>query len=232
MDKYKLKKFALEHPVLLKLFRNTFGRLKTGLYWNIQKKALQKNGIKTIQKIVDELEKEGARIFIDFGTLLGITRDKKLIKYDKDIDFGIYFDDIFSSEDLDRVMKRLGLKKFRSFLYNNELAEVTYTSGVTHIDFFRHQEIGEESIVYAFYRNPDYEYPSKNCFTPLQMHHAHIPDLKRIKVGNLKVNIPVNTEEYLESAYTKDWRIPDPHWTYLRDPGLHEIKDAYGILQK
>jgi len=232
MDMYKLKKFAIRHPVLLKIFRSTFGKFKTVLYWNAQKKALQRTGINTIQKIVDALEAEGARVFIDFGTLLGITRDKKLIVYDKDIDFGIYFDEFFSAEDLHRVMTNLGLKKFRSFYYEGEPAEITYTNGITHIDFFRHQEVGDKSIVYVFYRNPEYEYPSNNCFTPLQMQHAHIPELNRVKVGNLEVSIPANTDEYLESTYTKEWRIPDPHWTYLKDPGLHEIKDSYGILHK
>lgn len=232
MDRTKLKKFALNHPALLKAYRASLGKLKTGLYWNIQKKTLQKNGISTIQKIFDELEKEGATVFIDFGTLLGIIRDQKLIEYDKDIDFGIYFDDRFSAEDLDRVMSRLGLKKYRYFSYYEEPTEITYTNGVTHIDFFRHREEAGDSIVYVFYRNPDYSYPSNVHYTPLQMHHAGIPGLKKIQVGELKVNIPVNELEYLESTYTKDWRIPDPNWTYLRDPGLVEIKDTYGLMHK
>lgn len=230
MDKTKLKKFALGHPILLKLYRATLGKLKTVLYWGLQKKFLQKNGINIIQNIFDELEKEGARVFIDFGTLLGIIRDQKLIEHDRDIDFGIYFDEQFSPEDLDRVMSKLGFKRYKYFSYNGETMEITYVNGVIHVDFFRHQEEAEGSINYSFYRNPNYNYPSNAHYTPFRVRHANIPGLKKMQMGGLTVNIPVNEFEYLESIYTKNWRIPDPHWTHLRTPGLVELKEEYGIM--
>ena len=65
MDKLILKKFALKHPVLLKTYRNTIGKLKTGVYFGVQRKVLQKNGFGIIQRITEKLEDCGAVWFVD-----------------------------------------------------------------------------------------------------------------------------------------------------------------------
>lgn len=232
MDKLKFKKFALKHPLLLKTYRNTIGKLKTGLYFGAQRKALQKNGFEIIQRITEQLEDCGAVCFVDFGTLLGIIRDKKLIEYDRDIDFGVYFNENFKPEDLDILMKEIGLKRYRSFYLKGKLEEVTYANGIIHIDFFRHTVSKNGAVTYAFYRNPNYDYPSTKHFTALEMNNAHIKEVKKIQIGGIVVSVPVNAEEYLESVYTKGWRIPDPNWSYLSNPGLREVKDNFGILHK
>ena len=63
------------------------------------------------------------------------------------------------------------------------------------------------------------------------MHRAHIPSIETIDVKGQVLNVPSNYEEYLETAYSKNWRIPDPEWRYLMEPGLEEIKGEYGICQ-
>ena len=230
MDKLKLKKFALKHPLLLTLYRHTVGKLKTSLYFGAQRKILQTKGLEVIKHVADSLDNSGTLYFVDCGTLLGIIRNKKLIEYDRDIDFGIYFNEKFQAEDLDKLMNAVGFKRHSSFYYRGELKEVTYVNGLTHIDFFSHTECSNSNVTYGFYRNPDYEYPTSKHVTVLEFTKARIKGVKKIFVNGFMINVPINFEEYLESCYTKNWRVPDPAWSYMSCPGLREIKDDFGIL--
>ena len=231
MLRERLKGFALKHNKLLYIYRKTFGKIKTKYFFNAQKKALQKNGYCLIDRIDKVLNKKGAKFFIDCGTLLGMIRDNKLLEHDKDMDFGIYFDDRFTIRSLDEAMKSIGLKKHREFSFRGEVKEASYSNGITNIDFFKHEESKESSDIYVFYRKNGVKYPSNKHYTTLIMHRAHIPSIQTIDVNGRQLYVPSNYEEYLESAYSKNWRIPDSGWRYLMEPGLEEIKGEYGISQ-
>ena len=231
MLRESLKAFALKHNKLLNLYRKTFGKIKTKYYFGAQKKALQKKGYNLIDRINDVLNKEGAKSFIDCGTLLGMIRDKKLLEHDRDMDFGIYFDDSFTIRSLDEAMKSIGMKKHREFVFRGDVKEASYTNGIINVDFFKHEESKEFSDIYVFYRKKGVKYPSNKHYTTLIMHRAHIPSIETIDVKGQVLNVPSNYEEYLETAYSKNWRIPDPEWRYLMEPGLEEIKGEYGICQ-
>ena len=227
----KAKKFALKHDRILTIWRKTFGKLKTSVYFNHQKKELQKNGMGLISKINRALDKYNAKYFVDCGTLLGMVRDKKPIPYDRDIDYGIWFDDVFTPDKLDKVMKGIGLKRISRGRVDGEIQEVTYASGSIHIDFFRHSEVGNESRIYVFYRDVEVTYPSKNHYSILMQRRLHITGLKKIEIAGVGMNIPENTEPYLASIYTNNWRIPDPKWLFTMEPGCEFIKDKFGIRE-
>ena len=231
MLREKLKRFALKHDKLLNMYRHTFGKIKTALYFGFQSKQLQRNGFSMIEVINDALTKANARFFVDCGTLLGIIRDKKLIEYDRDMDFGIWFDDDFGPEDLDRVMNDIGFKKVSEGKFRGKTEEMTYSKGVVHVDFFNHTEVGDESWLYVFYRDIEKTYPSsKHCSVIIQK-RVHIPGLKKMTINRITMNIPENVEPYLASAYTENWRIPDPAWRYTMEPGCNYVKDEFGIKE-
>ena len=71
--------------------------------------------------------------------------------------------------------------------------------------------------------------PDDKTYTVLEMHRTRIPGLVRFNSGTVQTNVPANSEEYLASAYSANWRIPDPTWRYTSEPGLVEIQNEYGI---
>lgn len=229
MLRERIKKFALKHENLLSLYRASFGKIKTVLFFRFQSKELQQKGFPMIKVINDSLTEANANFFIDCGTLLGIIRDKKLISYDRDMDFGIWFDDRFGPDDLDRVMMGLGFKKFSEGIFRGKKEEMTYSKGVLHVDFFNHTEVGDESRLFVFYRDIEKTYPSDQECSVIMQRRVHITGLKPIIVSNMTLNIPENIEPYLESAYTEKWRTPDPGWLYTMEPGCTYIENEYGI---
>lgn len=228
MIRERLKAYALRHEQLLKTYRKSVGKIKTQLYFNAQSRALQKGGISLIESIDQALTDLGAKFFIDCGTLLGLYRDGKPAINDKDIDFGIWFDQYFTPELLEKTMKSLGLKLVSKGLLFGVVQEMTFSKGIVHIDFFRHTETETESRMYIFYRDVQKQYPTNKHYSVLCQRRVHIPELKRVTIAGIETSIPANTEEYLASTYTNNWRIPDPNWSYWNEPGCTKL-DHYGI---
>ena len=232
--KEKLKSSSKKHGgLLLSVYRASFGKLKTKYLFNYQKKMLQKNGLKLINEISQSLTKYGATYFLDFGTLLGVVRDKQLISHDRDIDFGVYFDDSFTPAVLHKAMQEIGLKRVHTFTFRGDVKEVTYSSGVTNIDFFKHEETETETMSYTFHRLLDEPYETDDQYSVLRRHRVHISGTKTIKLSGYSLRIPENEEEYLESVYTASWRVPNPKWTYRSNPKRgDDFPGEYGIKIK
>lgn len=228
MLREKLKRFALRHQGLLALYRGTFGKLKTKYYFDAQKRALQKHGLSLIAKIDEALVSEGARYFADYGTLLGLIREGKLIEHDRDIDFGIYFDDEFTPERLDGIMRGLGLRRLKVYSLRGEVQEITYARGILDVDFFRHTETGNNSLAYFFHRFVEVKYPSDSHYSAHVEETIPITGIKRTSIGGIELNIPENAEEYMADVYGNSWRTPNPNWKYTMGPN-HILPDEYAI---
>ena len=107
-------------------------------------------------------------VFVDYGTLLGVIRDKKIIEWDDDIDLGIIINDLFTWNNLEEIMYSFGLKKKHEFVYNNEITEQNYEKDYVSVDFFRHYEANDYSISYFYDRNKNKKYPAENFY---EWHH-------------------------------------------------------------
>lgn len=232
MNTSALKRFALKHRVLLSAYRASFGRIKTSLYFGLQRNALQKHGMAIIRDVHAALKPEGVSFFVDSGTLLGLIRDGSLIKGDRDIDFGIHPNDRFGETQLDNAMRALRFKKVRSFYYQGSWEESTYRSGLLHIDFFRHHETDNGSVCYAFHRDETHKYPSVNHFSVMKFCHAPVTEVVAIQIKGSEINVPFDAEGYLESAYTEDWRTPNPNWRYDMNPGFMGILNEFGLQKR
>ena len=230
MLREKLKKYGLNHEKLLKIYQNSLGKIKTKYLFDARRRTLQEKGGDIIGVIDRALSEAGAQYFIDSGTLLGYIRDKKPVAGDMDIDFGVWFDDHFTPEILITLMGKLGFKKIHEFRFAGLVQELTFAKGIIHIDFFRHTETNDESWFYIFYREISINYPSDNHYSVLLQKRIHIPGLQRFSIGNYETYIPVNAEAYLESAYTENWRTPDPNWHYTMCPGCIWL-DELGTLE-
>ena len=96
------------------------------------------------------------------------------------------------------------------------------------VDFFGHQNLQDKSMGLGFFRKENYIYQSRNEFHVRKVEYVKIVDTKTVEFLGTTVHVPRNAEEYLESVYTKSWKIPDPKWSDDNNPNrnievLHEL---------
>jgi len=158
---------------------------------------------KDILKVKKALDEAGISYFLMFGTLLGAIRDKDLISYDKDMDFGILYEDSAKLEKAKKIFEKHGIeleamKKKRP--YTPAELFVFFGKTVWGIEFMTMYLIGDT------YWHID----SSDCrgarLVPIK--REHLDTLEEIDFLGTKFSVPSNPEELLEKWYGSKWRIP------------------------
>ena len=184
---------------------------------NVQNDALSSIGIDLVIDVEKALKKTGVVFYADYGTLLGIIRDHAFINWDDDLDYGLMIDDFFNWTEFENQLNECGFRKVRQFEYGGYIKEQTYAKDVLTVDFFGHQNAGDKNIGHIFFRKEDYIYSSKDEFHVTEAEYAKFVGIKTVDFLGTMVHVPRNAEEYLESIYTKNWKVPDPNWSHFDD---------------
>lgn len=163
----------------------------------------------------------GYDIWLDFGTLLGMYRDKGLIKHDLDMDFGVIINDYSDFQEKERKLLAKGFKRTRELYYNNKLMEISYDYKGLNVDFILYdREEGYVKSVVVAYLLDGFNRP---CRCEAREYKVKFDGLKDDDFQGIKVRMPVNTHEYLESLYEKDFLIPNESYNWRNNPIYKEI---------
>lgn len=167
-----------------------------------------------LKNIIKIFEKHELNYWLDWGSLLGLIREGKLIRFDTDLDFGIFLNDLDKiknmKSDFDEIGYNLCITNcsggcFPKIYYsqkNNLYADIWLWDYVE--DSLRLMKVNEEYS--KINRVPKYFYEN----------------LETIEFNDIKIKIPSNIEKYLEFRFGKDWRIPDRH--FYRNNQAHSNK--------
>lgn len=154
----------------------------------------------------------GLHYWLDWGSLLGIIRDGKLIPYDKDIDFSIFYKDLPL---LKKLVGQINKKHFfcpRACLgYARQIESSgprVFYSKINHTfsDIFMWKQFSKKQ--YANYYNL---YDAGKNITNM-CPKTFFDNLSSVEFEGITIKTPSNTEKYLELRYGPNWRTPDPHF--------------------
>jgi len=150
-----------------------------------------------VQKSLDNLltiravfAKHKIPMWLMFGTLLGVVRDKKLISHDRDTDIGVFASDIDKIVEAIKELKESGFELIRTDAFDNVL---TVMRNDEYTDF------------YVFRLNDD-------CYTCEQrgmrakIKRAHFDNLCSLDFAGASFSIPSECEKLFVDWYGNDWR--------------------------
>ena len=159
-------------------------------------------------------------------------REKRLLKNDYDIDYGVIIDDQNSWKILETSLAEIGYKKIRDFLLDNKVTEQTYRNNKgAEIDFFGHFIINDNLYFYSYDKLQEVEYPSENLWTAYILNNGKYKGTKIIMTDIGMVTVPSNAEEYLSCNYNDDWMQPNPNFKYLSGKKWQVINNIFGVLR-
>lgn len=231
MNIAELKKRIKSIPGVELIYNAVYGNRKVKRINEQQRELLQSEGKKLVEAIEKALSQQSVKYYLDFGSLLGMIRDKKFMDYDNDIDYSIYIGEGFSWTDLENVMQGIGLKKYRQYKYKNQIVEQTYSFGKLTVDFFSHHDDEKNSIIYWFFRDKEKKYHSLDERSVAEDRYFKVDKTKSVTINGLTVTVPVEYDAYLSSIYTKNWRIPDPNWDPKDGPDTRILEGEVGIRE-
>lgn len=227
----KLWKGLKKNKIFNTVYYKTVGRWIRKYRIKDRVKEMRKDGFDVIMELEAALEDTPAEFFVDNGTLLGFVRDGGVIKWDFDIDFGIFINNDFSWEDLENALKEIGFCLHHQFRFHDEITEQTYKRGNILVDFFNHFHEGDNTCYYAYYYKNDYDYQTKDIMHAEIFKTVKISGTKILEVPGGKVHIPIEAEQYLGELYTENWRTPDPNWEGGAGSACFRYENEFGYYE-
>ena len=226
--KFKLKKIK----PLDEIYQALIGKPKLKRICEQKRQALQAHSEETFAFFEKVLSGNNIKYFLNFGSLLGIIRDGKVMDYDLDIDYGIFISRDEDWDKLEKVLTENGAKKERQFMLDDHITDQTYEYMGVSVDFFGHYTDGNYSYEYTYVIKHDCSYSSENEMSAILLKMYNFVGIKKMKFGDTVVSVPDEPEKYLASIYTENWRIPDPNWISENGPAWNELPDKRGFKQK
>ncbi len=214
----------LDRLGLFKVFQKLFIRIKGNSYPN----NFNLNSSKVFELVVKNINENNVLVWPTFGTLLGLVRDKKLLDYDNDLDFGCFFD-----SDSQKVIREnlfgLGFKRvFSGYIDDNCVLDKFMYDGIE-IDFYYFFKDNDDVFSYDFIQDSfvavedliDIGWkiiPYKNVYSKF--------NFKLMELDNISFNIPNPINTHLEDLYGEDYKIPDKNWHNNKRKNRYPIFNA------
>lgn len=170
---------------------------------NVKRKIL----LELFDNITNIANKYNIKLFMIYGTLLGYIRNKDLICYDFDLDFGVKYDEY--------QKMRTEIMKYYKDNKNYKISEIHYLS----YKFIQviHKKTGINADISAFYNNTTKAWRSSSYFLSKYLCNEcqyHIPigwiyPLKQTTFLNKIVYLPNDPAKLLKCYYGNNFMIPD-----------------------
>lgn len=209
MIKEKLKKYSCFRK-LYRLMMNSGNRSK----------ALHENGYDLIGKIDNIMNSAEIDYFADFGTLLGLIRDGKLIAHDLDMDFGVINVAKEDKQKLYNLFASNNIRRISYFKLDDDIKEETYSYNGLSFDIFYYEKNEDKSFCYIFCKLDGVKYVSENEFTAGIYEYKMNISTINVNIHDINMRIPNDAEKLLEMKYGANWKIPNKYWHYWYDANV------------
>lgn len=197
------------------LDKSAWGRRLVGRYrtWcamrtvKVKRARLQRDGWEVLSRCCEMIRAESVPAYCEYGTLLGMVRERGFIRHDDDIDFGVS-PDSFDPRRLVSAAKRYGFKFYRAFKWRGVVTEVAFTCKGIPVDFFYTYRLPDGRTCGMAYNDFATENGRDVAKTVVRIFKPAFCGVEDVEINGLKVPLPKNGEEYLLRNYGPDWRIP------------------------
>jgi len=177
-----------------------------------------KVALKLLNDITNILDKYHVNYWLDFGTLLGIIREERLLPWDTDMDISIF------EEDKD-ILKEKVLPAIEQLRCHTHILKFEKDEGIVkkgnirvfkvHKRWFLFSRPYVRLDIFVMYRNQKHLY--WNEFKELHsLPQNLVSEFLMIDFNGKKYRVPKNYDNYLTYHYG-DWQIPNPSYNPRQD---------------
>jgi len=169
-----------------------------------ENKRIKREGEGVLHIASKALSDIGVFHWLEFGTLLGVIRDGKLIAHDTDLDFGVWLED--SSEAISSALVRAGFKQVHRIEIDGGAygLEESYELNGVMLDLFYFTKTNSGMYCHLFPVLGKNKRAVREIFTSVN-------EFKSISWQSLEVQIPINADQRLRDTYGEYW-VPNKGW--------------------
>jgi len=172
--------------------------------FHVENKRFKKEGEGVLHEASKALTNAGVFHWLEFGTLLGVIRDGKLIAHDTDLDFGVWLED--SNDAIPNAMEAAGFTKVHRIEIDEGAygLEESYEFNGVKVDLFFFTKTNTGMYCHLFPVVAKRKRAVREVFTSVN-------EFKSISWQAMAVHIPKNPDQRLKDTYGDYW-VPQKKW--------------------
>lgn len=180
--------------------------------FHLRARLVQAYGPKALSLIQNSAKESGIVVVPYYGTLLGLVREKSLLRHDADMDFAIPIGEQNIGEFYAALVNKGFLfEKFAT--RNNRLVEFSVRYKEVCIDFF----------LFGLNKKRDRNIFVFNDRGEIRVHsYPLILGCEYVQTEYGQILIPINSQGHLLNEYG-EWRIPNKQWDARRGPSFRKL---------
>lgn len=193
---------------------------------------LHKHGYQLLSEIAETFEKNNIAYFAEFGTLLGLYRDKAFTKRDYDIDLVVIETNNFSWDNVAKALSSIGMKPIHEFaLDDSKITEMSFSKAGIDVDFFLGSNADDFFQCYAYNVFDKDAFSLNHRWNVISIHLPKVAELTKVTVHNVEVFFPDCPGLHCAYCYGDHWNIPDAHWNSSGNEKKLELKGHFGTIR-
>lgn len=211
--KETIKGILRNNPLTRKPFIE-WEKKRTEEYFKEKNRILHECGYRLIDEVQSALVDIDEIFFFDFGTLLGIVREGRIISHDMDMDVGVHIKDQNTIGRIRKALISAGCKHESVNYIDGELiGQDTFVKYGIEFDIYYYRDNGDISEVLTLFRDPQKEYKG-DLWDVVSLKSKPVLNTILYEFQGIQVNVPEFYEEHLVNRYGPNWRIPDKNYIY------------------
>lgn len=199
-----------------------------------EQKKFRKYGPIFLKKLGEDFQKNNIIYWLEYGTLLGAIREKKIIDHDYDIDIAVP-DNEKNLLKIEKIFKNNNFIKSHEILLDGQVTQKTYKKNNISIDvyiFILEKNNSFRTYSYGPLENKTYketiEILGGLIAYEYKFNYFEIIDYE---LYNQKFKVPQNYIEHLKEYYGENFMIPNSNWKQ-EDSQSYLKLEKIGILYK
>lgn len=210
----KLKKIPIINKSKnIPIIRSVKDKIRSN-YMDTRRKLVQVNGYEIITDMMAVSEEIGIPIWVDWGTLLGLYRDGKIIEHDYDLDVSTWRLDDTMYEKFKSILFLNGYTLVREFNFNNNIVTQTYEKKGVLVDVDYYFGNKEHAWTYSFNISSKSDVKEKrgiqyiNGMDVFVFHTDNLVFSKKCFNNGISCLAPKDIERRIIEEYGEDWKTP------------------------
>lgn len=171
----------------------------------------------TLGRVINVLEKNGVRWWLEAGTCLGVIREGDFIRHDPDLDIGIAPGQTAKWDAVRDALLAEGFDLYKEWREGKRKIELSMSFKGLKVDLFWFYEKGKDYWHGAYGPSAEGKWGSQMVFLPHVFPARLFANLKELIFRGNRCFVPSPPEEYLSRRYGKDWRVPNKAYHYWTD---------------
>jgi len=201
------------------------------VYYPYKNYKIRREASEILTRVCNVFENNTKDYWLDYGTLLGYVRERRIIKGDLDLDFGVIMED--KNKSLQEYLREYQIYPTQQMKVEGMIVTEQYRYKNIGFDIFYYRKENDK-IITNVWLTTDHSVPQRISYEQgggvLGETTFSAFDTTKIQFYGVSFRTPKDADLYLKEHYGDDYMIPNPNFSFDDEKNRVEVNKNFEVI--